>query len=125
MPDVIPFARWRPHPWHGLSAGNDPPHCVQAYIEITPFDAVKYEIDKATGYLRVDHPQQTSALPPALYGFIPRTLCSPQVAALATHRSEAGKIHEVELIVWRQRRNVAHPPTTRAGETMHQDDGLA
>jgi inorganic pyrophosphatase len=33
-----PFYRWRPHPWHGLEAGIDPPRLVRAYIEITPFD---------------------------------------------------------------------------------------
>ncbi len=77
------FDRWRPHPWHGLTAGPDPPRLVQAYIEITPFDSVKYEIDKETGYLRVDRPQTTSSLPPVLYGFIPRTYCGPRVAALS------------------------------------------
>ncbi len=83
MAEVPPFERWRPHPWHGLSAGSAPPRMVQAYIEITPFDPVKYEIDKATGYLRVDRPQRSSSLPPALYGFIPRTYCSKHVAALS------------------------------------------
>jgi inorganic pyrophosphatase len=77
------FERWRPHPWHGLSAGREPPRRVNAYIEITPFDAVKYEIDKETGYLRVDRPQLTSSLPPTLYGFVPRTLCGERVAALS------------------------------------------
>ena len=43
-----PFYRWRPHPWHGLEAGRQLPHIVHAYIEITPFDNVKYEIDKLT-----------------------------------------------------------------------------
>ena len=56
-----PFYRWRPHPWHGLEVGEDPPRLVQAYIEITPFDGVKYEIDKSTGYLRVDWRQGTSS----------------------------------------------------------------
>src|SRR5579859_6699563 len=78
-----PFDRWRPHPWHGLTAGSDPPRIIQAYIEITPFDTIKYEIDKATGYLRVDRPQQSSSLPPAPYGFIPRTFCGPRVAAIS------------------------------------------
>ena len=77
-----PFYRWRPHPWHGLEVGDDPPALVQAYIEITPFDGVKYEIDKATGYLRVDRPQRASSLPPTLYGFIPRTYCGQGVGAL-------------------------------------------
>ena len=76
------FSRFRPHPWHGLSAGDGAPRVVTAYIEITPFDLVKYEVDKASGYLRIDRPQRTSSQPPALYGFIPRTYCAERVAAL-------------------------------------------
>ncbi len=79
-----PFYRWRPHPWHGLSAGPDMPKVVHAYIELTPFDSVKYEIDKETGYLRVDRPQRYSSQPPALYGFIPRTYCGQRVADLSS-----------------------------------------
>jgi inorganic pyrophosphatase len=77
-----PFYRWRPHPWHGLDVGPEPPGLVHAFIEITPFDLVKYEVDKVTGYLRVDRPQRTSSQPPTLYGFIPRTYCGKQVAAM-------------------------------------------
>lgn len=55
---------------------------VNAYVEITPFDVIKYEVDKASGYLRVDRPQRTSSQPPALYGFIPRTYCGAEVATL-------------------------------------------
>ena len=69
MPFPQPFYRWRPHPWHGLETGRNPPLSLHAYIEITPFDTVKYEIDKKTGYLRVDRPQRTSSQPPTLYGF--------------------------------------------------------
>jgi inorganic pyrophosphatase len=76
------FHRFRPHPWHGLSVGNSAPSLVHAFIEITPFDLVKYEIDKESGFLRVDRPQRTSSLPPALYGFIPRTYCGKRVQAL-------------------------------------------
>ena len=77
-----PFYRWRPHPWHGLDVGPDAPSVVYAYIEITPFDTVKYEIDKTTGYLMVDRPARTSSLPPSLYGYIPKTYCGPRIAAL-------------------------------------------
>ena len=77
-----PFFRWRPHPWHGLELGPDAPQKVTAYIEMTPFDLVKYEIDKKTGYLRVDRPQRSSSHPPSLYGFIPRTFCGRRVGAL-------------------------------------------
>lgn len=73
---------WRPHPWHGLTAGPEPPVMITAYIEITPFDVVKYEVDKPTGYLKVDRPQQTSSSPPTLYGFIPRTFCGDRVRDL-------------------------------------------
>jgi len=78
-----PFYRWRPHPWHGLEVGPDAPRVVHAYIEITPFDRVKYEIDKETGYLRVDRPHRASSQPPNLYGFIPKTYCGARVAALS------------------------------------------
>ena len=78
-----PFFRWRPHPWHGLEPGPESPEIVNAYIELTPFDTVKYEVDKATGYTKVDRPQHTSSQCPTLYGFIPRTFCGPRVAALA------------------------------------------
>src|SRR6186713_3068070 len=78
-----PFYRFRPHPWHGLEIGERAPQVVNAYIEITPHDTMKYEIDKATGYLRLDRPQRGSAQPPTLYGFIPRTYCATRVAALS------------------------------------------
>ncbi len=76
------FHWWRPHPWHGLSPGKNPPLLVQAFIEITPFDYVKYEVDKESGYIVVDRPQRTSAQPPALYGFIPKTYCAEGVLGL-------------------------------------------
>jgi len=82
------FYRWRPHPWHGLEVGPNPPALVHAYIEITPYDLVKYEIDKSTGYLRVDRPQRTSSQPPTLYGFIPRTYCGKAVGALSNDAVE-------------------------------------
>lgn len=77
------FYRWRPHPWHGLGAGEKAPAIVNAYIEMTPFDAVKYEVDKTTGYLRVDRPQLTSSMTPTLYGFVPQTFCAERVRELS------------------------------------------
>ncbi len=82
------FYRWRPHPWHGLDIGPNPPEIVHAFIEITPFDLMKYEVDKSTGYLRVDRPQQSSSLPPSLYGFIPRTYCAQRVKDLSPHAAK-------------------------------------
>ena len=80
---IMPFSQFRPHPWHGLEVGSDSPNFVNAYIEITPFDLVKYEIDKKTGFLKVDRPQLTSSTPPTLYGFIPRTLSADRCAKVA------------------------------------------
>lgn len=68
------------HPWHGVAAGEEAPRLVNAYIEIVPTDAVKYELDKVSGHLRIDRPQRFSSMCPALYGFIPRTLCGEEVA---------------------------------------------
>jgi inorganic pyrophosphatase len=82
MDEPDTFHLWRPHPWHGLKVGPTPPRVVHAYIEICPFDLVKYEVDKDTGYLRVNRPQRTSSQPPTLYGFIPRTLCGETVCRL-------------------------------------------
>ena len=84
-----PFYQWRPHPWHGLDAGPNPPQVVTAYIEITPFDVVKYEVEKRTGYLKVDRPQRGSSSPPELYGLIPRTYCAARVAALSPETDRA------------------------------------
>ncbi len=76
------FYRWRPHPWHGLSYGEDAPRIVNVYIELGPFDLVKYEVDKETGYLKIDRPHRTSSQHPSLYGFIPRTYCDEEVGKL-------------------------------------------
>lgn len=96
------FAQWRPHPWHGLPVGPAPPERVNAFIEITSLDPVKYEIDKETGYLRVDRPQRTSSLPPSLYGFIPRTYCGHSVAALMPGANE-GDRDPLDICVFSER----------------------
>jgi len=70
------------HPWHGVPIGSDWPRSVTVYVEIVPTDAVKYELDKATGLLKVDRPQMYSNVCPSLYGLIPQTLCGERVATL-------------------------------------------
>ena len=76
------------HPWHGVSPGDgDPAGSVRAYIEIVPTDAVKYELDKASGHLRLDRPQRYSSFCPTLYGFIPQTYCGDAVAELCQTRT--------------------------------------
>ncbi|MEE4204233.1 MAG: inorganic pyrophosphatase [Halieaceae bacterium] len=85
------FSAFRRHPWHGLKAQVDgaAEGIVQAYIEMLPSDTVKYELDKETGFLMVDRPQRTTATPPALYGFIPRTYCAEEVAKRCEHADVA------------------------------------
>lgn len=97
-----PFYRWRPHPWHGLEVGPNPPRLIHAFIEISPFDLVKYEVDKVTGYLRVDRPQRTSSQPPALYGFIPRTFCGARVASMMP-RAKRGDGDPLDICVLSER----------------------
>lgn len=84
---------YKPHPWHGISPGAHVPAEVCCYIEIVPTDTVKYEIDKASGYLKVDRPQKYSNLCPTLYGFIPQTYCGEAVGEFcAKHASRKGII---------------------------------
>jgi inorganic pyrophosphatase len=79
--------QFQAHPWHGLTAGNDAPETVNAFIEIVPTDAVKYELDKESGHLHVDRPQRFSSMCPSLYGFIPQTFCGDEVAKFCAQRA--------------------------------------
>jgi len=63
---------------------------------------MKYEVDKTTGYLRVDRPQRTSSLPPSLYGFIPRTYCASRVKALSP-TAERGDGDPLDICVLSER----------------------
>ncbi len=78
---------FKPHPWHGIPIGDDAPRTVTAFIEIVPTDSVKYELDKQTGYLKVDRPQKFSNVCPSLYGFIPQTYCGERVGAFCGART--------------------------------------
>ena len=50
-------------------------------------DTVKYEIDKESGYLKLDRPQKYSSLLPALYGFIPQTFCGNRVGEFCSFKT--------------------------------------
>ena len=112
MPFPDTFYRWRPHPWHGIDAGDNAPEIVNAYIEITPADPVKYETDKKTGYLMVDRPQRASSMQPSLYGFIPRTYCGNRVAELMGKDLKGDK-DPLDICVFSER------PITRADILLH------
>ena len=78
------------HPWHGIPPGGGASGVVNVYVEIVPTDAVKYELDKASGHLRVDRPQRFSSFPPTLYGFIPQTFCGDLVGELCRETTGRG-----------------------------------
>jgi inorganic pyrophosphatase len=79
--------RFISHPWHGIEIGEKQPAIVNAFIEIIPSDAIKYEIDKASGYIMVDRPQKLSNHMPCLYGFVPKTYCDEEVASFSREKT--------------------------------------
>ena len=84
MPEIAKFNKtlqllFKPHPWHGIPAGDSVPDLLNAYIEIVPTDTVKYEIDKHSGHLKVDRPQKYSNHCPSIYGFIPQSYCGQSI----------------------------------------------
>jgi inorganic pyrophosphatase len=62
------------HPWHGINPGDHSPKKVNAIIEIPQGSKCKYEIDKASGLLKLDRIIYSSFHYPVNYGFIPQTL---------------------------------------------------
>lgn len=62
------------HPWHGAHYGEKAPEVVNGLIEIPQGSRSKYEVDKATGLLRLDRVIYSSFQYPVNYGFIPQTL---------------------------------------------------
>jgi inorganic pyrophosphatase len=79
--------RYKSHPWHGIEVGEDAPETVTAYIEMVPTDTVKYELDKVSGFIKIDRPQKYSNVVPALYGFLPQSYCDDLVAEYAMQQS--------------------------------------
>ncbi|HMN48341.1 MAG TPA: inorganic diphosphatase [Ignavibacteriaceae bacterium] len=63
------------NPWHSVASGKDVPRNVNAIIEIPKGSKGKYELDKASGLLRLDRVLYSSVHYPANYGFIPQTYC--------------------------------------------------
>ncbi len=89
------------HPWHDVTPGLSLPYEFMALIEIPRGSSIKYELDKATGLLRVDRMLYSAVHYPANYGFIPQTyaedddpldvlvLCQEPVVPLTLVRSRA------------------------------------
>ncbi|MGM0408112.1 MAG: inorganic pyrophosphatase, partial [Bacteroidota bacterium] len=84
--------RYKSHPWHGVEIGKEAPEVLTCYIEMVPTDTVKYEVDKISGYLKLDRPQKYSNVVPALYGFIPQTFSGERVAEFCAEKTGYEKI---------------------------------
>ncbi len=63
------------NPWHDVTIGDKAPEEFSAIIEIPKGSKVKYELDKASGLIKVDRILYSSVHYPANYGFIPQTYC--------------------------------------------------
>lgn len=59
--------------WHDISPNRISKDSFYAVIEIPKGSKTKYELDKETGFLKLDRVLYTSTHYPANYGFIPRT----------------------------------------------------
>jgi inorganic pyrophosphatase len=64
------------HPWHDLEVDESRlADSFPAVIEVPMGSKNKYELDKASGLLRLDRVLYSAVVYPANYGFIPRTYC--------------------------------------------------
>jgi inorganic pyrophosphatase len=61
------------HPWLDVVPGEKLPREFTAVIEIPMGSSVKYELDKATGLIKLDRILYSAVYYPANYGFIPQT----------------------------------------------------
>src|SRR4030088_2484676 len=62
------------HPWHDVTPGDKLPHEFDCVVEIPFGSSVKYELDKASGLIKLDRVLYSAVYYPANYGFIPQTL---------------------------------------------------
>jgi inorganic pyrophosphatase len=62
------------HPWHDVTPGENIPQEYSTIIEIPFGSSVKYELDKASGLIKLDRVLYSAVYYPANYGFIPQTL---------------------------------------------------
>jgi len=62
------------HPWHDVTPGSKLPQEFNTIIEIPSGSSVKYELDKASGLIKLDRVLYSAVYYPANYGFIPQTL---------------------------------------------------
>jgi inorganic pyrophosphatase len=109
--EMLLAMRFAAHPWHGVPIGDRAPEEVTVYVEIVPTDAIKYELDKGSGHLRIDRPQLYSSFSPTLYGFIPQTYCGHSVGQRCAERTGRANVegdHDPMDICVLSERDVSH-----------------
>ena len=62
------------HPWHDVTPGSKLPQEFNAIIEIPFGSSVKYELDKASGLIKLDRVLYSAVYYPANYGSFRRLL---------------------------------------------------
>jgi inorganic pyrophosphatase len=64
------------HPWHDIYVDDQQiDHEFPVVIEVPKGSKNKYELDKETGFLRLDRVLYSAVHYPANYGFVPRSFC--------------------------------------------------
>ena len=64
------------HPWHDIYVDDQQiNHEFPVVIEVPKGSKNKYELDKETGFLRLDRVLYSAVHYPANYGFVPRSFC--------------------------------------------------
>jgi inorganic pyrophosphatase len=64
------------HPWHDVYVDDTLiEHAFPVVIEVPMGSKNKYELDKESGFLRLDRVLYSAVYYPANYGFIPRSFC--------------------------------------------------
>jgi inorganic pyrophosphatase len=67
------------HPWHDIEVDETRiEECFPVVIEVPMGSKNKYELDKATGFMRLDRVLYSAVHYPANYGFVPQTFCDDQ-----------------------------------------------
>jgi inorganic pyrophosphatase len=111
------------HPWHDLSPGEHVPHEFHAVIEIPLGSSVKYELDKASGIIKMDRVLYSAVYYPANYGFIPQSLAEDHdpldVLVLGVAPSFPGCLVTVRLV------GVLRALQLEAGRTIRNDRLIA
>jgi len=88
--------------WHEIAYGDDAPNIINTIIEIPRGTKNKYEIDKATGLIKLDRAMHTAQDYPLDYGFVPQTLWDDgdalDVAVLTTYPLATGVMVEARVV---------------------------